>query len=179
MRIEKRWEEVFKGKKITMLGLGLLGRGMNVARFLADCGAILTITDLKTKEALAPSLRALKKYKNIRYVLGRHEISDFQHVDMVIKAAGVPLDSPCIREARKHKIPVEMDASLFARLAPARAPRAGGPKGVTIVGVTGTRGKSTVSHLIHHIISRRVLDIDSARRVFWLEIYPGRQRFRF
>ena len=86
---------------------------------------------------------------------------------MVIKAAGVPLDSPCIREARKHKIPVEMDASLFARLAPARAPRAGGPKGVTIVGVTGTRGKSTVSHLIHHIISRRVLDIDSARRGFF------------
>ena len=70
MRIEKRWEEVFKGKKITMLGLGLLGRGMNVARFLADCGAILTITDLKTKEALAPSLRALKNIRIYDTCLG-------------------------------------------------------------------------------------------------------------
>ena len=58
------WRTMFKGKRVTILGLGLLGRGVNVAKFLVECGAILTITDLKTKEALAPSLRALK---NIRY----------------------------------------------------------------------------------------------------------------
>ncbi len=137
------YKEYFKGKKITMLGLGLLGRGVNVAKFLAECGAILTITDLKDAKTLAPSLRALKKYKHIRYVLGRHALSDFRDADMVMKAAGVPLDSLYIKEARKRKIPIEMDASLFARLAPA---------GVKIIGITGTRGKSTVTHLIYHIL---------------------------
>jgi len=136
------YRKYFKNKKITMLGLGVLGRGVNVAKFLADRGAVLTITDLKTKEELASSVRKLHKYKNIHFVLGGHRISDFKNADMIIKGAGVPLDSPYIKEAIKNKIPVEMDASLFARLA---------PKGVVVVGVTGTRGKSTVTHLVHHI----------------------------
>ncbi len=136
------YETYFKGKKITMLGLGLLGRGVNVAKFLSEFGADLTITDKKDAVALAPSLKQLKKFKNIHYVLGKHELKDFKNCDMVIKSAGVPLDSPYIAEAKKNKIPVEMDASLFAKFTPA-----------TIVGVTGTRGKSTVTHLLEHILT--------------------------
>ena len=144
------YKEYFKGKKVTMLGLGLLGRGVNVARFLAECGAILTITDLKTEKELAPSIKQLKKYKGLTFILGRHRLSDFREANIVIKAAGVPLDSPYINEARKHKISVLMDASLFAKLA---------PKEVKIIGVTGTRGKSTVVHLIHHILSRKNIKV--------------------
>src|SRR3989344_6244967 len=140
---ETSYETFFKGKKITMLGLGLLGRGVNVAKFLAELDAELIITDLKDSTALAPSLKQLTKFKNIRYVFGEHRFEDFKNCDMVIKAAGVPLDSPYIAEANKNKIPVEMDASLFAKFTPA-----------TIVGVTGTRGKSTVTHLIAHILER-------------------------
>ncbi len=125
-----------------MLGLGLLGRGVNVAKFLSELGAELTITDLKTAEVLAPSIKQLAKFKNIRYVLGGHKLEDFCIADMVIKSAGVPLGSPYIKESKKNKIPVEMDASLFAKFTPA-----------TIVGVTGTRGKSTVTHLIEHILN--------------------------
>lgn len=145
--VEINYKTYFRGdgtpKRVTMLGLGLLGRGVNVAKFLAELGVELTITDLKTAEQLAPSIKKLAKYKNIRYVLGEHKLSDFKNCDMVIKAAGVPLDSPYIAEAKKNKIPVEMDASLFAKFTPA-----------TIVGVTGTRGKSTVTHLIMHILER-------------------------
>ncbi|MEK7104573.1 MAG: Mur ligase family protein, partial [Patescibacteria group bacterium] len=143
-------EDFFAGKKILMMGLGILGRGVNVAKFLAECGAELTITDLKTEEQLAPSLKKLKKFTDIKYVLGRHDLADFSGKDMVIKAAGVPLDSPYIAETRKNNIPVEMDASLFAKLA----------GGVIVVGVTGTRGKSTVTHLIYEIIK------SSGKKVF-------------
>jgi UDP-N-acetylmuramoylalanine--D-glutamate ligase len=135
----------FKNKKITMLGLGVLGRGINVAKFLAQNGAILTITDLKNKEELAVSIKQLKRYKNIIYILGRHRLSDFRNKDMIIKAAGVPLYSPYILEAKKNNIPVEMDASLFARLA---------HRGVTIVGITGTRGKSTVTNLVYESLKK-------------------------
>jgi UDP-N-acetylmuramoylalanine--D-glutamate ligase len=137
----KNYKDYFKGKKITMLGLGILGRGVGVAKFLAEAGAILTITDLKSAEALDPSLKQLKKYSAITYHLEGHDIADFQHCDMVIKSAGVPLDSAFIAEAEKNGIPVEMDASLFAKLSPA-----------TIVGVTGSKGKSTVTHLLYEII---------------------------
>lgn len=137
------YKDYFKGKKITIVGLGLLGRGVGDAQFLAECGADLIVTDLKSAEDLAPSLKKLKKYKNITYRLGEHNLGDFKNRDMIVKSAGVPLDSPYIAEAKKNKIPVEMDASLFAKFAPKR---------VVIVGVTGTRGKSTVTHLIYEML---------------------------
>ena len=68
-----------------MMGLGILGRGVNVAKFLAECGAELTITDLKTEKQLASSLKKLKKFPNIQYVLSRHDLADFSSKDMVIK----------------------------------------------------------------------------------------------
>ncbi len=139
----QNYKAYFKGKKITMLGLGLLGRGLNDAKFLAECGADLTITDLKTKTDLASSLTKLKKYKNIKYVLGEHHLEDFRNKDFILKAAGVALNSPYIEEARKNNIPIEMDGSLFAKLA----------KDVTFVGITGTRGKTTTTYVIYEILS--------------------------
>lgn len=124
------------------MGLGLLGRGVGDVRTLAECGAELLVTDLKSKEALAPSLERLKEFSNVTYVLGEHRLEDFRGCDMVLKAAGVPIDSPYIAEARAHGIPVEMSAALFARLS-----------GIPVIGITGTRGKSTVTHLIHHVLS--------------------------
>jgi UDP-N-acetylmuramoylalanine--D-glutamate ligase len=130
----------FRGKKITLMGLGLLGRGVGDAEFLAACGAELIVTDLKTAEELAPSIEQLKDFPNIVYHFGGHRLEDFEDRDMVIRAPNTPLDSSFIAHAQEHGIPVEMDASLFAKLSPA-----------TIIGVTGTRGKSTVTHLIYEM----------------------------
>jgi UDP-N-acetylmuramoylalanine--D-glutamate ligase len=140
----KNYQEYFKGKRITLLGLGLLGRGLNDAKFLAECGAELTVTDLKTAEQLQPTLKKLAKFKNIKYVLGGHQLADFKDKDFILKAAGIPLDSPYIAEARKNNIPIKMDASWLAELAPE----------ITVIGVTGTRGKSTTTHLIYHILKQ-------------------------
>jgi UDP-N-acetylmuramoylalanine--D-glutamate ligase len=137
------YKEFFKGKKITVMGLGLLGRGVGDVAFLAECGAQVLVTDLKTKAELKDSWNKLKKYKNIEHVLGGHKLEDFQKCDMVLKAAGVPLDSVYITEARKNKIPIEMSATLFAKLS-----------NVPMIAVTGTRGKSTVTHLIAHILKK-------------------------
>lgn len=138
----KKHEDYFKNKKITVMGLGLLGRSIACIKFLAEQGAYLTVTDLKSSEILAPSIKLLGKYRNIKFILGEHRISDFRTADMVIKSAGVPLDSIYIKEAKKNKIPIEMDASLFAKLAPE----------VMIIGVTGTRGKSMTTMLIYEIL---------------------------
>lgn len=129
-----------------MMGLGVLGRGIQVTQFLAECGASITVTDLKDKESLKGSIKALGKYK-LRYVLGKHDVKDFENVDMVVKAAGVPLDSPYIKYARSKGVPVAMDASLFARLVKDVEPQ------ITIVGITGTRGKSMTTALIYHILN--------------------------
>ncbi|MFZ1987954.1 MAG: UDP-N-acetylmuramoyl-L-alanine--D-glutamate ligase [Minisyncoccia bacterium] len=131
----------FHRKKITLIGLGLLGRGVGDARFLAECGADLIVTDLKSEAELAESLAALKGFQNISYTLGHHALEDFRGRDLIVKAAGVPLNSPFIEEARKEGTPVRMSADLFAEYA-----------GIPIVGVTGTRGKSTVTHMIQAVL---------------------------
>src|SRR5690349_11830176 len=130
-----------KGKKVTVMGLGLLGRGVGDAKFLAQCGADLIVTDLKSAEDLASSLDQLSGFSNIQYVLGEHRLEDFKDRDFILKAAGVPLDSPYIAEAVKNNIPVKMSASWFMELSD-----------VPVVGVTGTRGKSTVTHMLHSIL---------------------------
>jgi UDP-N-acetylmuramoylalanine--D-glutamate ligase len=140
-----RAKAYFKGKKVTVLGLGLLGKGLGDTAFLARCGAQVTVTDLKDAKALASSVAQLKKYKNVRFVLGRHEMSDFQNCDMVLKAQGVPLDSIYINEARNNHIPIRMDDELLVSLL---------PKNVKVIGITGTRGKTTVTSLIYHILKK-------------------------
>src|SRR4051812_16448269 len=111
------YQDYFSGKKITLMGLGLLGRGVGDARFLAQCGAQLVVTDLKTEEQLADSLQQLKEYTNITFHLGGHILEDFKDRDLILKAAGVPLDSIYIAEAKKNTIPVRMSADLFTELA--------------------------------------------------------------
>ncbi len=137
----KKFKKIFKGKKITVMGLGILGRGVGDVAALAESGAQLIVTDLKSMAELKESLKKLKKFKNIKYVLGKHRLKDFRNRDMILKAAGVPLDSIYIKEAKKNKIPVEMSAALFAKLSD-----------LSMIGITGTRGKSTVTHLIAHIL---------------------------
>jgi UDP-N-acetylmuramoylalanine--D-glutamate ligase len=133
----------FKGKNITVMGLGLLGRGIGDVRYLAGCGANLIVTDLKSAEDLKTSVEALKEFPAITYVLGEHRLEDFRGRDFVLKAAGVPLDSPYIAEAHKAGIPVKMSASWFAEIAQ-----------ILVIGVTGTRGKSTTTHLLHEILAQ-------------------------
>lgn len=142
----KNYKEKFKGKKITVMGLGLLGRGIGYTKFLAECGADLIVTDLKSREQLKTSIGKLKKYNNIKFVLGEHRLEDFKGRDMIIKAAGVPLDSPYIKEAKKNKIPIKMDVSLFIECAPK----------IIVVGVTGTRGKSITTTLIYEILKNNI-----------------------
>ncbi|MEK7136439.1 MAG: UDP-N-acetylmuramoyl-L-alanine--D-glutamate ligase [Patescibacteria group bacterium] len=136
------WREYLKGKKITIIGLGLNGGALNDAKFLSKHGAVLTVTDIKTAEQLAPSVEALKDFPNIKFVLGEHHLEDFQTADLVLQPGNVPLNSPYFEEARKNNIPIFVSESLFAYLAPE----------VELVGVTGTRGKSTVTQLIYEIL---------------------------
>lgn len=156
--------EHFEGKRITVMGLGLLGRGLGDVRYLAEQGAELIVTDLKSREQLATSLEALAGFPNITFVLGEHRLEDFRDRDMVLKAAGVPLDSVYIEEAKKHDVPVVMSSALFAKLA-----------GIPVVGVTGTRGKSTTTHMLEAILAKagkKVLLGGNVRGVSTLALLP-------
>jgi len=136
------YTDYFKDKKITVMGLGLLGRGVGDVAFLAEAGAEVIVTDRKIKEELIDSVEKLSKYTNITFVLGEHRKEDFENRDFILVGAGVPMDSEYLEHARQTNVPLKQSAALFAELS-----------GVPIIGVTGTRGKTTVTQMIHHALS--------------------------
>ena len=138
----------FKNKKVLIMGLGLHGGGVAVATWLLRHGAQLTITDIKTAKQLRPSLDKLKKipgYKTIKFSLGGHDKKDFVGQDLLVQNPGVPRLSPFLELARKNKIPIVNEAVMFFGLFK-------GP----VLGVTGTRGKSTTATLIHHLLKAKI-----------------------
>src|SRR5271157_3456533 len=105
---------LFEGKKITVMGLGLLGRGLMDTLFLAKSGSQVTVTDLKNAEQLAPSLKELEGLP-IKIKLGGHDPEDFINADMMLRNADVPRSSPFLKLAADHRVPIEMDESLFCK----------------------------------------------------------------
>jgi len=136
-------ESNYSGMKVTIMGLGLNGGGLESARYLALHGAECTITDMKDEKTLAPSIDQLENislpHPPFRYVLGRHEMDDFRSADMVIKNPGVRPDSPYLAAARR----VETDIGLFLAASPAR-----------LSAVTGSKGKSSTSSALHWALAK-------------------------
>lgn len=136
----------FKNKKVLVMGLGLHGGGLESVRWLYKQGAKITVTDLKTKKELAPALKKLKRLRNINYHLGGHQKSDFLNCDLVLKGPGVPADSEYLKIALEHRIPVITDIHIFLGYV---------PENVKIIGVTGTKGKSTSATLIAKVLGQK------------------------
>ncbi|HEU4324958.1 MAG TPA: UDP-N-acetylmuramoyl-L-alanine--D-glutamate ligase [Roseiflexaceae bacterium] len=125
-----------RGKRALVMGLGVHGGGLGVARFLAGQGADVTVTDLRGPDLLRSSLDALADLP-IRFVLGEHRDADFQSAELVVRNPGVPRESRFLQIARAAGAQIEMEMTLFFRLCP-------GP----ILGVTGTKGKTTTTTLV-------------------------------
>ncbi|MFC1700592.1 UDP-N-acetylmuramoyl-L-alanine--D-glutamate ligase [Patescibacteria group bacterium] len=133
----------FKNKKITIIGLGLHGGGVGSAKFFSELEAKVLVTDLKSKEELKESIAKLKDYP-IKYVLGQHRPEDFINTDLVIKNPAIPENSRYLQIAKENKVPIDTDIGIFFELCPAK-----------IIGVTGTKGKSTTSALIARFLKRK------------------------
>ena len=124
------------------MGLGLHGGGAAATRWLAECGARVTVTDLQHAEALRPSLEMLSGVPLERLTLGRHAERDFREAGVVVVNPDVRPDSPWLRLARRSGAQLTSEIELFLNACPAR-----------VVGVTGSAGKSTTSAMLAEILA--------------------------
>lgn len=135
------FKDYFKGKKVTVMRIGLLGRGIGDTAYLAEAGAEVTVVDSASAEVMQPAVDQLIAYSDIKWKFGPYDFADFKDADMVLVGAGAPLDEPVLVECMKAGVKLVQSAALFALVSK-----------VPIIGVTGTRGKSTVTHMIHHVL---------------------------
>ena len=132
----------YQNKKVLILGLGLNEGGVGSAKFFAQHGADVLVTDIKTESELAPSIEKLKEFPEIKYSLGGHKNEDIDWADIVIRNQALRPNNPYLMYAREQGKLVRTDIGLFLESV--------NPK--NIIGVTGTKGKSTTSSLIYEII---------------------------
>jgi UDP-N-acetylmuramoylalanine--D-glutamate ligase len=125
--------------------LGLARQGKALARFFAEQGAHVTVSDQRSAEALQPAIQALEDLP-IRYVLGEHPLSlldvgSGRSCDLLCLSGGVPIELPVVQEAMRRGIPLSNDAQEFLRRCPS-----------PVIGITGSAGKTTTTALVGEML---------------------------
>jgi len=126
------------GKKVLVVGLARSGTA--AARFLVERGARVVANDAKTEDRLASEVAELRA-QGIEVVLGSHPIEIFTDVDLIVVSPGVPMAIEPLKRARESGIKVISEielASWFLR--------------GSIVGITGSNGKTTTTTLIWELL---------------------------
>lgn len=133
----------FRGRRVTIVGLGSGRTAAGLAQFLVANGARVTISDAKPRELLASGIARLGELP-VELVLGpSSDDAALADPDYAFVIPGLRPRSATILRARQRGIPVLTEIGLFFRLCPAE-----------IVGITGTKGKSTTTTLVGRILER-------------------------
>lgn len=126
-----------ENKKVLVVGLARTG--VAVARFLAQAGAQVIVTDMREEEELAETMAELADL-DIDWELGRHVPYSFLMADLIVVSPGVPMDIKPLAMARSQKRRVVSEVELASWFI--KAP---------MVAITGTNGKTTTTTLTGEI----------------------------
>ncbi len=133
--------DFLKGKSVVVMGLGVFGGGVDTAKFAARFAGKVIVTDKGNEKKLADSIKELKKFKNIKFHIGGHQISDFTDSDIIIVNPAVDEANPYIDAAKAKDKLITSQMEIFFQLCPAK-----------IVAITGSNGKSTTTALTAHLL---------------------------
>ncbi|HLV15677.1 MAG TPA: UDP-N-acetylmuramoyl-L-alanine--D-glutamate ligase [Xanthomarina sp.] len=115
------------------VGTALLGKSKGFEVFVSDKGKIKE----KYKEVLI--------HNEIEWEEGTHSELRILKADLVMKSPGIPDKAFLIKQIREKGIPIVSEIEFAARYTQA-----------TIIGITGSNGKTTTACLTHHILKQEL-----------------------
>lgn len=127
-----------KGKKILVVGLGKSGH--SAALFLRRLGAQVTVSDIRSAEALGKELPALLE-EGIAVETGGHGLLTFRRQDLIVVSPGVPMTTPELQQVRQLGLPITGEVELASRFLKTK-----------ILAITGSNGKTTTTNLCGEIL---------------------------
>ena len=120
--------------------VGAARSGVALALHLTARGEQVRVVDRKPEAELLSTIAQMPSSVELR--LGGYDDAVLEGVDIVYASPGVPWDSELLNQARAEGIPVSSEIDLFLKLC----------KG-TVVGITGTNGKTTTTALTGEVLS--------------------------
>jgi UDP-N-acetylmuramoylalanine--D-glutamate ligase len=114
--------------------VGAARSGVALANYLVGTGVRVRLVDKKSEAELGDALTQIPP--GVETALGGYDDAVLAGVDVVYASPGVPWDAPLLDDARRLGIEVSSEIDLFLQRCPG-----------TVVGITGTNGKTTVTAL--------------------------------
>ena len=147
---------IFHKKKVLVLGAG--ETGISMVKWLSYLGAHLSLADSRPNP---PSQSLLDDFvPPQKRFLGHFDFKLLENVDAIAISPGVPLAEPLVQEAVKRNIPVFGDIELFAlaldQLKQSRP---------TILAITGSNGKTTVTSMVGDMVRTAGWDVEVAGNI--------------
>ena len=133
---------MFNNKKIFILGMAR--SGYEVAKILASRNNNIILNDGNSDQNKA-HVKELEDL-GVKVILGSHPDDIFtKDFDYLIKNPGITNEHKYVKFAKENNIPVINEIEVVYNLL---------PKNVSIVGITGTNGKTTTATLIYEVLKK-------------------------
>ena len=135
---------MFKDNKILILGFAR--SGYEAAKVLIKRGNEVILNDSKDEQVLEKDKILELKELGVKLIFGSHpdDLLD-ESFDYLIKNPGVPIDHKYVLKARELNIEVINEVEMAYRLL---------PQDVSIIGITGTNGKTTTTTITYEIMHK-------------------------
>ena len=133
---------MFENKKILILGLAR--SGYQAAKLLIKRNNDVYLNEFKTEDKLDKDQVSELRELGVKLILGSHpdDLID-DSFDYLIKNPGVPIDHKYVLKCKELGIPVINEVEMAYHLL---------PSDVSIIGITGTNGKTTTTTLTYEIM---------------------------
>ena len=136
-------------KKMVILGAGESGKG--TAILAQQKGYDVLVSDAAS---IAPEIKSLFDQKGIRWEEKTHSTAEILQADLVMKSPGIPAHVEIVKSIRAAGIVIQSEIEFASQFTPA-----------TIIGITGSNGKTTTTLLIYHLLEKAGLNVGLAGNI--------------
>lgn len=141
----EKLEEFFnyiRNRKIAIIGLGV--SNIPLLSYLHDLGAKITVFDNRTIDNIDKNIMDIITNNNIEFSFGKNNLSKLNGFDIIFRSPTCREDWPeLVKEAKRGAI-ITSEIEMLMELCPG-----------TIIGVTGSDGKTTTTSLIYEIVKKQ------------------------
>ena len=136
-------------KKMVILGAGESGKG--TAILAQQKGYDVFVSDAAF---ITPEIKSLFDKKGIRWEEKNHSTAEILQADLVMKSPGIPAHVEIVKSIRAAGIVIQSEIEFASQFTPA-----------SIIGVTGSNGKTTTTLLIYHLLKKAGLNVGLAGNI--------------